>query len=163
MNHAKSVRYLSLFAAILLLSASAFGATHKKKHRNSSSSKAHSIHPHRKRERRVAHGRARRGHVIVTHNWRCRACGACPPRGRNRPLPILLLTTDIDGEDLTVRRAGAVEALGPFNGTVVVVVESEHRPDPDDGESAASAEERIPALFDDQDRRRFRRAERGAS
>ena len=32
MNHAKSVRYFSLFAAFLLLSASAFGATHKKKH-----------------------------------------------------------------------------------------------------------------------------------
>ena len=41
-------------------------------------------------------------------------------RGRSRLMPIRRPGDFIDGEDLTIRRA-AVDALGPYNGSVVVV------------------------------------------
>ncbi len=120
MNHAKSVRYLSLFAAFLLLSASAFGATHKKKHRASSSSSKRTVSTRTVKGKRVARGRARRGHVIVTHNSALPRLWQPSPAWKEPTFADSTADDYIDGEDLTVRRA-AVEALGPFNGTVVVV------------------------------------------
>ncbi len=54
----------------------------------------------------------------------------------------------IDGEDLTIRQA-AVNALGPYNGSVVRGG-SENRKNSHDRQSALGAGKRVSALFDDQ-------------
>ena len=54
----------------------------------------------------------------------------------------------IEGEDPAIRKA-AVEALGPYNGSMVVV-DPEYGPRPVHGQSTTGTGRRIPALFDDQ-------------
>jgi penicillin-binding protein 2 len=112
MIQAKTVRCLSLLLALILISASALGATHKKKRRPGVEKRAVAS-----RTVRGKKGLSRR-HTVVTHQSRRRAI----PHWNPWKEPTFADSTAgdfIDGEDLTVRRA-AVDALGPFNGTVVV-------------------------------------------
>ena len=111
MKPAKLVRCLGFVLAIAL-SASAFATTHKTKHHSHSAQKSKSAHPS---SRKAAH------HTAATHRG--------GPRWNPWKEPTFADSTAgdfIDGEDLTVRRA-AVEALGPYNGTVVVVDPSKGR------------------------------------
>jgi penicillin-binding protein 2 len=103
------------FVLAIALSTSAFGATpHKtKRHSSKKSTSAH------------ASKRAIRGHGAAVHTSRVHS----GPRWNPWKEPTFADSTSgdfIDGEDLTVRRA-AVEALGPYNGTVVVVDPSNGR------------------------------------
>jgi penicillin-binding protein 2 len=112
MIHAKTVRCLSFLLALILASTTAFGATHKKKRRSGAEKRAVAS-----RTVRGKKGLTRR-HTVITHQSRRRGIPHWSPWKE----PTFADSTSgdfIDGEDLTVRRA-AVDALGPFNGTVVV-------------------------------------------
>jgi cell division protein FtsI/penicillin-binding protein 2 len=118
MSSAKIVRYLGLALVFALFSFPAFGATqtHKK-----------TKHPHPAGSSAAHHSKhvTSRGHKVVTHQSRLRAASHWNPWKE----PTFADSTSgdvIEGEDPTVRRA-AVEALGPFNGTVVVVDPSNGR------------------------------------
>jgi cell division protein FtsI/penicillin-binding protein 2 len=96
------------FVLAIALSTAAFGATHKAKKHSHRAQQSTSTHA----SKHVSHR-----HPAVTHQSRLRG-----PRWNPWKEPTFADSTSgdfIDGEDLTVRRA-AVEALGPYNGTVVV-------------------------------------------
>ena len=105
MYQRRSNRLVSLFILCALISGSAFGATHRKAKRRKASS--------------IASATAHLTVVPVAH--------AVTSVRKNIPggpwkTPTFADSTEgdsIDGEDLMVRRA-AVQALGPFNGTVIV-------------------------------------------
>jgi len=110
MNHRSSNRLLYAFLAFLLLSGSAFGATTR--HRTKKKSAGAGAKPAAKRFVATAHHPA-------SHLSRL------PKKRAGRGMwtsPTFADSTEgdsVDGEDLVVRRA-AVEALGPYNGSVVV-------------------------------------------
>ena len=125
MIQAKTVRYLSLLLALLTVSGTAFATTHKKKHSSGLSSKTPA---HASKKKTTSRTTVEKASMSRRH-------GVPPHRGRTHEAwnpwkePTFADSTDgdyIDGEDLTVRRA-AVEALGPFNGTVVAVDPSSGR------------------------------------
>jgi penicillin-binding protein 2 len=112
MNHRILRRLSSAFIALLLISGSAFGAasTHKKAKRKPATAKA-----------TPAKTTVAVAHHPVSHLSRL------PKKRYARASSLWTSPTfadsttgdSVDGEDLVVRRA-AVEALGPYNGTVVV-------------------------------------------
>lgn len=119
------IRTLVVVCALCLVTGSGFAATH---HRVTA--RAHSRTAGKKVARGSERGKRARGrtfllasaHRPVSHLSRLR-------NGRRRPVWIQTWTEptfadsasgdSVDGEDLVVRRA-AVQALGPFNGTIVV-------------------------------------------
>lgn len=143
MNLAKANRLLGLCLALYLIPCVMFGATHKKKR---STHKA-ATHATVTRSRKVATSprvaavpvshKARLAastHIPVSHNSRLRARRIWSPW--TEPTFADSTAADfIDGEDLTVRRA-AVEALGPYNGTVVVT-------DPNNGRILAMVNQKL--------------------
>src|SRR5215472_4613880 len=97
------------FVLAIALSTCAFGATQHKTKR----------HPAKKSTSAHASTHGVHGHAAALHQTRLHG----GPRWNPWKEPTFADSTSgdfIDGEDLTVRRA-AVEALGPYNGTVVVV------------------------------------------
>lgn len=115
MHHRTTTCPVSLFLAIILLAGSAFGATPrrtKRKKVSSTSAQAVRVVPAAYRPTpRVAPARKRQP---VYSPWK---------------VPTFADSTlgdSVDGEDLAVRRA-AVQALGPYNGTVVVADPSNGR------------------------------------
>ncbi len=108
MISAKTVRFLSLLLALLFLSTAVFGATARKRRRPA---RRHTVATHQSKDRRI---RSKLSRILHWSPWK---------------EPTFADSTSgdfVDGEDLTVRRA-AVDALGPYNGTVVVVDPSNGR------------------------------------
>jgi penicillin-binding protein 2 len=108
MHHNYTNRLVCLFIALSLISGSAFGATRHK-------TKAHAAKRSGIKKRFVAVAHHPVSHLSRLHRKRI-------PSG-NWSSPTFADSTDgdsVDGEDLVVRRA-AVQALGPYNGSVVVV------------------------------------------
>ena len=101
MYHRQPNRIFCLLAAATLIAGSAFGATHKKtKHR-----------------RATAAVQKPKGHHPVSHLSRLAKLHYNP--WTSPTFADSTVGDSVDGEDLEVRRA-AVQALGPYNGTVVV-------------------------------------------
>src|SRR5260370_42404123 len=108
MHYRNTNRLICLFIALLLISGSAFGAT---RHRT----KGHATRHSASKKRIVATVHHPVSHLSRLHRRRI-------PSG-NWSSPTYADSTEgdsVDGEDLVVRRA-AVQALGPYNGRVVVV------------------------------------------
>ncbi len=109
MHQRRTNRLISLFVLLALVSGSAFGTTHRKKRRKATvaaESTQLTLTP-------VAHNAVAVKKNILGGPWKT---------------PTFADSTEgdsVDGEDLIVRRA-AVQALGPYNGTVIVA-------DPADG------------------------------
>src|SRR5713101_6547517 len=108
MHHRNLNRLICLYIAVSLISGSAFGATrHKaKRHTTRRSTGA-------KTTLAVAHHPV--SHLSKLHRRRIPSGNLSSPTFADSTAGDL-----VDGEDLVVRRAAA-QALGPFNGTVVVV------------------------------------------
>ncbi len=81
---------------------------HRKRTRRATTTQAGVIHTGRSRSLRLAASRRRRGHHVVASPW-TEPTYADSTVGDN-----------VDGEDVVVRKA-AIDALGPYNGAVVVV------------------------------------------
>src|SRR5712671_2502863 len=108
MHHNYTNRLVCLFIALSLISGSAFGATRHK-------AKGHATRRSAAKKRMVAVAHHPLSHLSRLHKRRI-------PSG-NWSSPTFADSTEgdsVDGEDLVVRRA-AVQALGPYNGSVVVV------------------------------------------
>jgi len=106
MKHRTSSRAILVLAVFLLVAGNAFGVTHRKKRKSAGSATS-------------AKHTATVAHHPVSHLSRL------PKKSFAKmwTSPTYADSTDgdsVDGEDLVVRRA-AVEALGPYNGSVVVV------------------------------------------
>jgi cell division protein FtsI/penicillin-binding protein 2 len=127
MQLANSNRLLTVLVILCLVPGMVFGATptHKKKRAH----KAATVHPAahaaaRPATKTAAVGHSARlaasSHAPITHASRLRASSRRVWSPWTEPTFADSTSNDfIDGDDLTVRRA-AVEALGPYNGTVVV-------------------------------------------
>lgn len=126
-----SVRQLTIIALLLcVISTLSFGATHRTHHR-----------------RRVSHGPRATVQKVALTRTRVPAVSSVTSTTRTPAAiiqggpwtkPTFADSTDgdnVDGEDLTIRRA-AVEALGPYNGSVVVV-------DPDTGRILTMVNQKI--------------------
>jgi penicillin-binding protein 2 len=127
MHLANANRVLRLSLALYLIPGVVFGATHKRKR---STHKAAVQAPATKKARSMGRVAATptshssrlvaSRHVPVSHNARLKTASRRVWSPWSAPTFADSSSSDfVDGEDLTVRRA-AVEALGPYNGTVVV-------------------------------------------
>src|SRR6202171_4632202 len=108
MHHRYTNRLVCLFIALSLISGSAFGAARHK-------AKGHATRRSASKKKLVAVAHHPSSHLSRLHRKRI-------PSG-NWSSPTFADSTEgdsVDGEDLVVRRA-AVQALGPYNGSVVVV------------------------------------------
>jgi len=98
----KTIRLVSGFLLLVLVPGSAWGTTHRKTRRKAAPPAGSAL-----RVGPVAHGAAARKPIVLAGPWRT---------------PTFADSTEgdsLDGDDLTVRRA-AVQALGRYNGTVIV-------------------------------------------
>jgi penicillin-binding protein 2 len=126
MHHSKRFRILPLILVLCLAPASLFGAVKKKKSSSRARVKATVSRTVKKSGPKARTATIRRGRrtvvskrTAVSHASRRRVRRVYSPWTE----PTFADSTSedyVDGEDLTVRRA-AVEALGPYNGSVVVV------------------------------------------
>src|ERR1700686_2182575 len=113
MHHRTTNRFLFVFIAFSLIAGSAFGAT--------------TLHKAKRKTTRATTAKAAKAakHVVATTHHPVSHLSRLPKKRYVRNLwdsPTFADSTEgdsVDGEDLVVRRA-AVEALGPYNGTVVV-------------------------------------------
>ncbi len=126
MQLAKANRVLTLVFVLCLAPGLAFGAHKKKRAGGHSKAKAQSVRGHSKSKRtataRVSGHKSRlraSRHAPLTHAARLRARRLLWNPWTEPTFADSTSSDFIDGEDLTVRRA-AVDALGAFNGTVVV-------------------------------------------
>src|SRR5205085_2402249 len=117
-------RILVVLCALCLVPVSSFAATHRSKTRSHAKTVSKSATRTAERGRR-ARGRAlllTTAHHPVSHLARLRNSRKKPVWIQTWTEPTFADSTvgdSVDGEDLVVRRA-AVQALGPFNGTIVV-------------------------------------------
>lgn len=122
MQQVKAFRILAVLAVAFLVPNLVFGATTKKKRSKSAPARtasARNVQSRKKSAIRHSSRMMRAGHVPLAHASRVRTRAVWSPWSE----PTFADSTSqdfIDGEDLTVRRA-AVDALGSYNGTVVVV------------------------------------------
>jgi penicillin-binding protein 2 len=113
-------RLLSLIFVLCLVPVLGFGATHKKKRTSGPHKGAGGRSVRNKKTAAVHRSRlAASRHVPTSHVSRLRARRLIWNPWTEPTFADSTSSDFIDGEDLTVRRA-AVDALGPFNGTVVV-------------------------------------------
>ncbi|HZT33795.1 MAG TPA: penicillin-binding transpeptidase domain-containing protein [Bryobacteraceae bacterium] len=125
--HRMFLRYLSLLLLLALAGSPSFGATSRKRHHHRRHYTAARTAPTKKPAayvKRVSYTRAVVESSSATRRRSARLTSAAPIiRGGPWTEPTFADSTlgdNVDGEDLEVRRA-AVEALGPYNGSVVVV------------------------------------------
>ncbi len=119
---ANRYRFLTLLLVLCLAPAVVFGATTKKKKKRATAAQAAaSAAAKAPVKKSAAHARTVAAHAPMTHNTaKTRARRAVWSPWTEPTFADSTSHDFIDGEDLTVRRA-AVQALGPFNGSVVVV------------------------------------------
>ncbi len=131
MRHTKVIRTLSLIIALCLVPAGLFGATKKRKNSARTTAKTTASKTVKRTKSRATVKRVRRGRRVIASK-RLPVIQASHVRRRvysqwSEPTFADSTAEDyVDGEDLTVRRA-AVQALGPYNGSVVVVEPSSGR------------------------------------
>jgi penicillin-binding protein 2 len=132
--------FIRIALALVLVTSIAFGATPRKKKRNGAGAATRKVLP-RKTVRPtvlrpvVATSRVRK---VVARSTRPAPAPAAVVRGGPWTEPTYADSTQgdwVDGEDLAIRRA-AVEALGPYNGSVVVV-------DPNTGRILSMVNQRV--------------------
>jgi len=107
MHHRQPKRIFCLLTAVTLITGSAFGATHKKTKRRHATSAAQQPHATVAAHHPVSHLSRLPKRRYINNPW------------TSPTFADSTIGDSVDGEDLEVRRA-AVQALGPYNGTVVV-------------------------------------------
>ncbi len=112
-------RVLILMFILALAPSLVCGATHKKGKRTSTAQRAAAVRNHKKRGVGHRSRLAASKHAPITHVSRLRSRRLIWNPWTEPTFADSTSADFIDGDDLTVRRA-AVDALGPFNGTVVV-------------------------------------------
>src|SRR5579871_2817304 len=107
MHHRQPRHIFCLLTAVTLITGPAFGATHKKTKRRHAAAAAQQPHATAAAHHPVSHLSRLPKKRYINNPW------------TSPTFADSTIGDSVDGEDLAVRRA-AVQALGPYNGTVVV-------------------------------------------